>query len=458
MSWNKVRIGSFLKERTGRYKPAEANKLGLRRIDKIDFSGTYHLVEKSTNTDMILVKKGDLLISGINAEKGAVTVYQDIEDALATIHYSSYELDKNIIDVEYFKWFLISEAFKKLLKAHTGSGIKTEIKSKHILPLEIYLPKLEQQKDLVKTIIVKYNRVSKLKSLIKEQENYLQQLRQTILQEAVQGKLIKQNKDDEPADKLLQRIKAEKHKLIAEGKLKKEKELLSITKCEIPFELPKGWVWCRFGELVLNVDYGTSEKSAISGDVPVLRMGNVQDREIVFSNLKYVRKSIKDLPKLFLKDRDIIFNRTNSYELVGKSGVYYGNEQEYTLASYLIRVTVPHDFISVKFVNYYINSNVCRETQIEPEITQQTGQANFSGSKLKSILFPLPPHSEQLRIVAKVQRVFEMVDQLEQQITKRQILVDHLLKAVLKEAFTGSGKFDSNNELMTLAVKAKIDY
>ena len=89
-NWKKIKISSFLKERESRIKPLEANRMNLRRLNKIDFSGEIHLTDKPTNTDMILIKKGDLVISGINVEKGAVSVYQGKEDILATIHYSAY--------------------------------------------------------------------------------------------------------------------------------------------------------------------------------------------------------------------------------------------------------------------------------------------------------------------------------------------------------------------------------
>src|SRR5690554_734689 len=110
MSWKEVTIGSFLRERPDRIEPNQANFLGLKRIEKIDFSGNIYLADNtSTRTNMILVKPGDLVISGINVAKGALAVYEGKEDVLATIHYSSYEFDKSVIDIEYLKWFLISE-------------------------------------------------------------------------------------------------------------------------------------------------------------------------------------------------------------------------------------------------------------------------------------------------------------------------------------------------------------
>src|SRR5205814_84561 len=91
---------------------------------------------------------------------------------------------------------------------------------------------------------------SSITSELTTQQTLITQLRQSILQEAVQGKLIKQNKNDEPASELLKRIKAEKEKLIKQGKLKKEKPLPPITENEIPYQLPEGWVWCRLGETI----------------------------------------------------------------------------------------------------------------------------------------------------------------------------------------------------------------
>ena len=153
MAWKTVEIGSFLKERKDRFKPEEANTLGLKRIKKIDFQGRIHVIDhKPTKTNMILVKKGDLVISGINVEKGALSVYEEDEDALATIHYSSYEYDKNQVDIEYLKWFLKSRTFQNIVKEQAGGGIKTELKPKKVLPLKIKLPGLDEQIDIARKI------------------------------------------------------------------------------------------------------------------------------------------------------------------------------------------------------------------------------------------------------------------------------------------------------------------
>ena len=103
MSWEKVPMSEFLKHRDLRFKPKDKHIIDLRRIEKIDFSGNIITSTKPSNTDMILVKNGDLVISGINVEKGAMAVYQGKEDLTATIHYSSYEFDKAKINEEFLK-------------------------------------------------------------------------------------------------------------------------------------------------------------------------------------------------------------------------------------------------------------------------------------------------------------------------------------------------------------------
>ncbi|MBU2612431.1 MAG: hypothetical protein KKB62_01790 [Nanoarchaeota archaeon] len=229
----KTKISNFLKERQDRYKPEEANKLGLRRLNKIDFSGIMHLSDKKTNTGMILIKSGDLVISGINVEKGAIAVYQGKEDLLATIHYSSYEFDKNKIDIDYFKWFLKSDVFKKILLEKTRGGIKTELKPKNFLPLEIDLPNIEKQKEVLQKINSVQNEIKELQDSVSDDKVLLFKFKQSILSEAVQGKLVPQNPNDESARELFKKIKAEKEKLIKEGKIKKQKEPPTISEDEI---------------------------------------------------------------------------------------------------------------------------------------------------------------------------------------------------------------------------------
>ena len=115
-----------------------------------------------------------------------------------------------------------------------------------------------------------------------------QQLKNAILQEAIEGRLVPQDPNDEPASALLARIRKEKERLVKEGKLKKKDlEVKPISEDEIPFEIPESWEWVRVEDVIYPPKYGTSNKSLPYGSVPVLRMGNIQDGEIVFDKLVF---------------------------------------------------------------------------------------------------------------------------------------------------------------------------
>ena len=439
MSWKKVKLGEVLFHQESRFKPDDERISGLKRINKIDFSGKIYLSDSTSRTDMIVIRTGELVISGINVHKGAVAIYEGKEDITATIHYSSYKVKNEKLDLDFLKLFLKSPEFLDAIKEQVPGGIKTEIKPKHLLPLEVKLPDLSEQKDIVTSFFHFEKRQNSLINELSRQLDLVKKLRQQILQDAVQGKLVSQDADDEPAGILLEKIKAEKAQLIKAKKVKKDRLLSPIKAEEIPFEIPENWVWCRLGKIATNIEYGTSEKAEMgSKHVAVLRMNNIQDGKIDFEKLKYVKASIDDLPRLYLKEGDLLFNRTNSYELVGKSGVYRGDDDVMTFASYLIRVQFSKN-TSSDFINYYINSSFCRITKLEPQIIQQNGQANFNGTKLKNVICPFPPLPEQHRIVAKIESLMRLCDDMEANIRQNQNYTGQLLQAALRDALQEGG-------------------
>ena len=225
MSKGKItRIGQFLFEREGKYKPDAIELDGLKRVDKIDFSGNFHIAQKPSNTNMILIKSGDLVISGINVAKGAMAIYQGHEDVTATIHYSSYTFDETQIEVEYFKRFLKSPEFVRLLKEQVKGGIKTEVKPKHLLALNIPLPTLNEQQKVVTHFLRFESEQAELNCEITYQKKLLNNFRQRIFQEAIEGRLTanwrKLNLCMETASTLLERITAEKAELVKNQKIK----------------------------------------------------------------------------------------------------------------------------------------------------------------------------------------------------------------------------------------------
>src|SRR3546814_12676178 len=130
-------------------------------------------------------------------------------------------------------------------------------------------------------------------------------------------------------------------------------------------------------------------------------MGNIQDGLVIWGNEKRIPETSDELPSLYLKKYDLLYNRTNSAELVGKTGIYLGEEDCRTFASYLIRIRCSLEHSLPTYVNLAMNAPVFRTTQIVPLIKQQTGQANVNGTALKNMLIPIPPLPDQPPIVAK---------------------------------------------------------
>jgi type I restriction enzyme S subunit len=262
-------------------------------------------------------------------------------------------------------------------------------------------------------------------------------LRQTILNLAARGKLLPQDPTDEPASELLKRIAVERAELVKKKEIRREDPLDPIRSAEMPFDVAAGWVWSRIGEAVLFTQYGTSQKSNPSEKgVPVLTMGNVQDGLVVWSNEKRIPETSEDLPALYLRKFDILYNRTNSAELVGKTGIYLGDDGVRTFASYLIRLRPSLLSSNPRFLNMAMNTPEFRETQIVRLIKKQTGQANVNGTALKSMLIPIPPLAEQQRIVAKVDALMALCDRLEASLTLTAATRGRLLDALLAEALT----------------------
>jgi type I restriction enzyme, S subunit len=263
----------------------------------------------------------------------------------------------------------------------------------------------------------------------------IKQLRQTILSLAVRRKLVPQDAKDEPASELLKRIAVERSELVKKKEIRREDPLDPIQSAEMPFEVPTAWVWSRIGEAVLFTQYGTSERSnPLEKGVPVLTMGNVQDGLVVWGNEKRIPETSQDLPALYLRKFDLLYNRTNSAELVGKTGIYLGNDGVRTFASYLIRLRPSLLFSHPRFLNMAMNTPEFRETQIVPLIKKQTGQANVNGTSLKNMLIPVPPLAEQHRIVAKVDALMALCDRLEASLATTAATRRRLLDALLAEA------------------------
>ncbi|WP_295799143.1 restriction endonuclease subunit S [uncultured Treponema sp.] len=424
--YHTVKISDFLSERQGRYKPDDEKIADYKRLEKIDFSGTIHISEKPTKTDMILVYPGDLVISGINVSKGAVAVYQGTEPVCATIHYSSYIFDDKKVDLEYFKYFVKSPSFVLALQQQVKGGIKTEIKPKHLLPLEITIPNLETQRKIVKQVSENFKRVEELNEEIESQETYTKRLRQNILQDAIEGKLtvewrkthtLEKGNPDFDVEALFEQVQKEKKYD------KKQKIIASITEDEMHFKIPNSWKWVRLGEIINLLsgrDFEPEEYNNKNLGVPYITgASNFGDNGIIIN--RWTQN-----PKCIAKKGDLLLVCKGS----GYGTLAYADFEEAHIARQIMSITPVSDFIVLKYIECILQSNF--------QFLKSKGKGLIPGIDRETVLtipVGVPPLAEQKEIVAKLESLLAKVTELEKQIQERKKLSGQLMQTVLKNAF-----------------------
>jgi type I restriction enzyme S subunit len=196
----------------------------------------------------------------------------------------------------------------------------------------------------------------------------------------------------------------------------------------------ENWEHTTIGNIVEKVEYGSSAKSEKEGKVPVLRMGNIQKGRFDWSDLVYSNND-EEINKYLLKKDDVLFNRTNSPELVGKTAIYKG-ERPAIFAGYLIRLHYKKDLINADFLNYYLNSDIARNYGNTVK-SDGVNQSNINGQKLKTYPFALPPLSEQQRIVAEIESRLSQTEAVETSIERALQQSEALRQSILKKAFNG---------------------
>jgi len=387
-----VRLGEVLTERQETPAVEDIATGRIKIVSKISFDTgqIYIRPNGETRTGMILIRPGDLVVSGINAAKGAIAIYgqDNTEPVAATIHYGAYIPNPAQVNVTFLWWLLRSRFFRELLAEYLPRGIKTELKAKRLLPVPVPLPPLAEQQRIVA-------RIEELAAQVHE----ACALRRQAVEEA---------------------------------------EVLYATKVSCIFANgpEKGWANGILGDYVIDDCYGTSEKTSDDKTgVPILRMGNIQQGRIDLRDLRYLHLSEKERARLLLHHGDIVVNRTNSAELVGKCAVF-DLEGDFSFASYLIRLRLDQQRANPWLVSAYINSPLGRAYMIS-EKRQMTGQANVNSTKLKALPIALPSLSEQNRILESLDALKTQRDRLKLLQAETALELDGLLPSILDRAFKG---------------------
>lgn len=442
--WRQVRIGDFLHRVKQPVKLQDDDAYKLVTVKMHHNGVVLREVKKGKliGSNMYRVKPGQFILSGIDARHGAFGVVPEVLDgAIVTNDFWYFDVDETVVSRDFFLWLTTTPLFlDACIKSSEGTTNRRRLQGDKFYNFAFHFPEIIEQQRLARSFNAFDVTFAALKDEFEQQYEYLKQLRQTVLQDAVEGKLTVSWRKQHPVVKgdpqydaaaLLAKIKSEKERLVKDGKLRKEKPLPPILDEDKPFDLPEAWVWCRLGEVADGFQYGSSVKSLKEGKVPVLRMGNIQCGKIDWSNLVYTNDT-GEIKKYRVANGDLLFNRTNSRELVGKTGLFDGM-YEAIFAGYLVRVSMLGG-ISANYSNGVLNSKFHREW-CDANKTDALGQSNINATKLRNYFFPLPPLAEQQAIVARVDSLMATIDELENQVSERKEHAQMLMQMVLRDAF-----------------------
>lgn len=384
-------------------------------------------------SNMYIVHEGDFILSGIDARNGAFGIIPpELDGAIVTNDFWYFELEEDIISKELFLEITSTGWFDEICKKGSdGTTQRIRLQKDKFFNQRIWLPEKDEQKIILEKIRSFKSKFEILSKQIEYQQELLQKFKQAILQDAIQGKLTadwrEQNSDVESGSELLKRIKAEKNQLIKEKKIKKEKPLPPISNDEIPFDLPESWVWCRLGEITI---YGSSQKAEpyhIKNETWVLDLEDIE---------KNTSKIIKEIS---FEQR----NSNSTKSIFKKGDVLYSK-----LRPYLDKVVVaPKDGVCTTEIlplpmlsqnnPYYFMYALKRKDFLQYVSTKVSGMKmpRLGTVEGKNALFPLSPLAEQHFIVEKVESLLEKYYQLITEIENQKKYSQDLQKALFNEVF-----------------------
>ena len=434
-SWEWVRLGSIVYNR-GQMKPtSDFCYVDIGSIDnkRQRLGDTENIItpDKAPSRAKKIIDVGDIIYSTVRPYLHNMCIIdrQFSLQPIASTGFATMTCYSGLLN-KYLFYYLLAPDFDNYANdTENSKGVAyPAINDDRLYKALIPLPPLSEQHRIVAKIeellpyIEKYGKAEE--HLTTLNTTFPEALKKSILQEAVQGKLVPQNPDDEPASVLLERIRAEKQELIKQGKIKQNKnESVIITRdkipyeiidgkerCladEVPFEIPDSWCWCRWGTISESIQYGYNAPAKENGRIKMVRISDIQDNKVLWDTVPFCDIDEESIETYLLKQNDILFARTGG--TVGKSYLVKEVPKDAIYAGYLIRTRYSNN-LSPEYLKFFMESELYWIQLRNGTIA--TAQPNCNGKTLANMLVPIPPLAEQKRIVAKIEEIMPMIERL----------------------------------------------
>lgn len=462
------------------FKTAEYQKQGIPIIRISDFNNEQIVLKdvvyykESNELEKYELKESDIIIA---LTGGTIAKLAIVQAGLGKIYLNQrvgkfQVLHPELFEKEYIYW--IARSVQNSIKNLAWGAAIPNVSPKQIESIEFPFPPKEIQQGIIRflndlksdslfeteyfnsdieaKIIALQNNQFNGNEITKElshQLNLVKQLRQAFLREAMQGSLtpaLSKGEGAETGHDLLAKIKAEKAKLIAEKKLKKEKELPPITEEEIPFEIPKHWAWCRLAEISTKIGSGSTPKGSNYSEngKPFFRSQNVYDNGLIYDDIKFVSNEVqKQMNGTVVLANDILLNITGGS--MGRCALVPNDFEEGNVSQHvcIIRpLLINNVFLHRLILSPYFQKLIFSSTS-------GAGREGLPKYNLEQFIIPLPPLHEQEQIVAKLEELMAFCNGLEQSIKESQGYNEMLLKQVLREALQPSVERIDSDKVVT---------
>ncbi|WP_318567224.1 restriction endonuclease subunit S [Salinigranum marinum] len=339
---------------------------------------------------------GDLLFARTGATAGkSYLCREDGTDAAYAGYLIRFELNESKVDTDFLALYVQSKLYRDWVDRITRHGAQQNINASEYRGFDILYPPLPEQRRIADILSTVDEQIQQTDEIIEETKD----LKQGLIQD-----------------------------LVFFGKSHNGTQTVQLG--PMTTEIAESWDVSTVGEITTKAQYGSSESLSTDGTYPVFRMNNIEDGKMVASPMKYSELDDNQAEKYRVEKGDILFNRTNSIDLVGKSGIF-DLDGEYVFASYLIRLRT-NDQMNPYFLNYYLNSHIGQGILFSIA-TRGASQANINATNLKGVKVPLPPREQQDRIVGQIQKVEEKIEQERE--TKQRL--QELKRGLMQDLLTG---------------------
>jgi type I restriction enzyme S subunit len=436
------------------YVQLRMNNIGLD--GRLVLEKTLRVPIEKTNMGKYNLRIGDILFNNTNSVEliGKTALFMDeVKNCVFSNHITRIRPDTQLINSKYLLNVFINDynrgIFRMMCHRFVGqAGISRKKLLEHTLPL----PPIPEQHRIVAKLESLLAQVNRSKDHLVEVPLLIKRFRQSVLAAACSGRLTedwrREHPDVEPASELLNRIREERirrydeecRKAEAEGRRKPKKpknlEVLEVDTEGLP-ELPEGWVWCKIENFIRDFQPGFACGARDDRGYVQLRMNNIGlDGSVVLEKTLRVPIEKTNIEKYNLRMGDILFNNTNSVELIGKTALFRDEIQNCVFSNHITRIRPDVRVVTPKFLLYLFNDTYNKGI-FQMMCHRFVGQAGISREKLLEHTLPLPPLLEQRAIAERVERVFHFADEVEQRVAAATTHANQLTQSTLARAFRG---------------------